>query len=77
MSKAEILQELPRVGLQERREILERICELEESELLGRAEPTAEEKRLLDREWEDYQQNPEAGPLWHEVRARIGKPPTS
>ena len=77
MSKTEILRELPKLRLQERREIFDRICELEESDLLRGEEPTAEEKALLDRELEEYQRNPAAGSLWHEVDARISKPPAS
>jgi hypothetical protein len=74
MSKAEILQELPKLGLQDRREILDRICELEENDLLRGGEPTPEEKALLDQELSEYRQNPEAGSPWHELEARIRKP---
>jgi len=35
MSKAEIIEELPRLGSDERREILDRLCELQEAELSG------------------------------------------
>ena len=73
MSKSEILQELPKLTLEERREILDRICELEENDLLKGGEPTADEKALLDRELEDYRQAPSAGSPWHEVEARIRK----
>ncbi len=34
MSKTEILLELPKLALEERREIFEQICELEETDLL-------------------------------------------
>jgi len=61
MSKTDILQELPKLGSEERREIFERICELEEDELLKGGEPTAGEKALLDRELEDYQQTRTSG----------------
>ena len=77
MSKAEILNELPRLELRERREIFERIGELEEQELLKGGEPTAEEKALLDRELEEFQQNPQAGSTWEEVEARLRKPTRS
>lgn len=73
MSKTEILQELPRLALEERREIFERICELEETDLLKGCEPTSEEKVLLDRELDDYQRNPDPGSAWHEVQARVRK----
>ena len=73
MSKMEILAELPKLELADRREIFDRICELEERDLLtGGA--TDEEKALLDRELEEYRLNPEAGSSWPEVDARIRKP---
>jgi putative addiction module component (TIGR02574 family) len=73
MSKMEILAELPKLELADRREIFDRICELEERDLLtGGA--TDEEKALLDRELEEYRRNPEAGSGWPEVEARIRKP---
>ncbi|HKW28472.1 MAG TPA: hypothetical protein VJT54_03990 [Verrucomicrobiae bacterium] len=72
MSKAEILAELPKLGAEDRREILDRICEMEERDLLNGG-ATPEEKALLDRELEEYQRNPEAGSSWNEVEARIRK----
>ena len=72
MSKMEILAELPKLELADRREIFDRICEMEERDLLtGGA--TDEEKALLDRELEAYRQNPEAGFTWAEVKARLRK----
>ena len=73
MSKAEILLELPKLELADRREIFERICDMEERDLLNGSLPTAEEKALLDRELEAYRQNPEAGSPWAEVKARLRK----
>ena len=70
MSKMEILAELPKLGLAERREIFDRICEMEDRDLLtGGA--TDEEKAMLDRELEEYRQNPKAGSAWNEVEARL------
>ena len=74
MSKMEILAELPKLELADRREIFDRICEIEERDLLtGGA--TDEEKILLDRELAEYRQNPEAGSSWNEVEARLRKSP--
>jgi len=73
MSKLEILAELPKLELAERREIFHRICELEEQDLLTSG-ATDEEKTLLDRELAEYRQNPEAGSNWNEVEARLRKP---
>ena len=74
MSKAEIIGQLPKLKPNERREILDRICELEEQDLLNGVGPTSEERALLDREFEDYRRNPEARSTWEEVEARLGKP---
>ncbi len=68
----EILAELPRLELADRREIFDRICEIEERDLLNGG-ATDEEKALLDRELEDYRRNPEAGSSWNEVEARLRK----
>ena len=65
--------ELPKLELADRREIFERICDMEERDLLNGSLPTAEEKALLDRELELYRQNPEAGSTWAEVKARLRK----
>jgi len=73
MSKAEILRELPRLPLGERREIFERIVELEDQDLLKGGEPTPEEKALLDRELEEYKRSPDAGSSWEEVKERVRK----
>jgi hypothetical protein len=77
MSKVEILAELPKLELADRREILDRICEMEERDLLLGSQPTDEEKTLLDRELEEYRRNPEAGSTWNEVEARLRKPSRS
>lgn len=74
MSKSEILQELPKLKAEERREIFEYICEMEEMALIQGGEPSAEEKTLLDRELEAYRNHPEPGSSWPEVKARLRKP---
>lgn len=73
MSKAEIIQELPRLKAEERREIFELICDMDERDLLNSSAPTAKERALLDQESEDYRLNPEAGSTWAEVEARLRK----
>ena len=77
MSKMEILAELPRLELADRREIFDRICEMEECDLIHGSQPTAEEKALLDRELEEYKKNPGAGSTWNEVEARLRQPSRS
>ncbi|MCX6907256.1 MAG: hypothetical protein NTY01_04345 [Verrucomicrobia bacterium] len=68
MSKAEILQELPKLKREERQEVLDQLWQIEEQDLLqGGGEPTAEEKALLDQALEEYQRNPNAGRPWREA----------
>ncbi|HEY4416412.1 MAG TPA: hypothetical protein VGO57_12035 [Verrucomicrobiae bacterium] len=69
MSQAEILGELPKLDARARREIFDRLCEIEEQDLLVR--PDTEEKNLLDRELVDFRKNPEAGSSWPEVESRL------
>ena len=73
MSKMEILAELPKLESADRREILDRIGEMEEQDLINGNGVTAEEKAMLDRELEDYRRNPEAGSPWKGVEAHIRK----
>jgi hypothetical protein len=74
MSKAEILEQLPKLNPVELREICDRIWQLEEQQLLsGRADPIDEEKALLDSELEEYSQNREAGSSWEEVKTRLNQ----
>jgi hypothetical protein len=48
MSKAEIPSELPRLKADERRQVYERLCELQDQDLLNGAGPSEEEKKVLD-----------------------------
>ena len=74
MSKAEILEQLPKLNAVDLREIRDRIWQLEEEELLsGRAHPSDEEKALLDREFEDFARDPASGSSWEEVKSRLKK----
>ena len=71
MSKSEILEQLPNLGRGDRREILERIWEMEENDLVRGAQFDVEEKSLLDRELAEYRANPKAGSAWNEVESRL------
>jgi hypothetical protein len=71
VSKSEILEQLPNLARRDRREIMERIWEMEETDLLNGVQPDPEEKSLLDTELEEYQANPSAGAEWKEVEPRL------
>ena len=74
MSKAEIIAELPSLNPEERREVLDKICQLErmaEDKWLDTTDLTDAEKALLDNRLANYQKDPDAGSSWEEVEDRI------
>ena len=71
MSKAEILAELPKLKAEERTQVFERLCELQEDDLLLGVGPTAEEKRMLDEALAEFQRDGNAGTPWREALRRI------
>jgi len=73
MSKQEILAELPKLAPSDRREIFDRLCEMEEHEALD-PQIAAQERALLDQELAEYRQEPSAGSPWAEVRDRVRRP---
>ena len=75
MSKAEILNELSKLRPEERRQIFDRLWELEERDLLEGAGPTPAEKALLDSELKAYEAIPGAGAPWEAVEEKLLGPP--
>ena len=71
MSKNEILQELPHLPVLDRREILNRLWDLEEWDVLRVDEPSVDEKMALDEALNAFACNPGAGRPWREVLAEI------
>lgn len=71
MSKAEILAELPKLKAEERIQVLQRLCELQEQDLLQGIGPSEEEKRLLDAALADFERIPNPGTPWREFLQKI------
>ena len=67
MSKAEILAELPKLKAEERRQIYQRLCELQEQDLLNGLGPSEEEKKLLDAALAEYEKDGDRGRPWRQV----------
>jgi hypothetical protein len=67
VSKADILSELPNLNVRERAEIFAKLCELEDLIPI----PTAAERALLAKEWEDFRNDSNPGSPAHEVEARL------
>ena len=71
MSKAEILAELPKLKAEDRKQVFERLCELEEADLLHGVGPTPEEKAMLDAALAQFQCDGNPGTPWREVVRRL------
>ena len=71
MSKTEILAELPKLKAEERTQVFERLCELQERDLLQGIGPTAEERRLLDEALAEFERDGNPGGPWREVLRRV------
>ena len=72
MSKLEILEALPKLTIEERKEILLKLAELDGDSWLDAEEPlTDAEKAVLEARLAAYEKDPDAGSSWTEVEARI------
>ena len=71
MSKAEILTELPNLSAKERREILDRLLQLEGEGWLDDADLTDDERQLIESRLEAHRQNPDAAIPWDDVEAKL------
>ena len=71
MSKSEILAELPNLKPEERNQVFERLCELQERDLLTGVGPTIEEKKLLDECLARFERDGDPGTPWRDVLSRV------
>ena len=71
MSKAEILNSLPNLDAKERREILDRLLQLEGEGWLDAADLTDEERKVIESRLEAHRQNPDAAIPWDDVEAKL------
>jgi len=71
MSKAEIIAELSRLDPSELAEVQARLDELAGDQWIDGGELSDTDKSDLDAALLDFQNNPDAGASWDEVKARI------
>ncbi len=71
MSNAEILAALPKLNADERAQVFERLCELQEQDMLAGTGPTDAEKTLLDEALAEFQRDGDVGRPWREVLHRL------
>jgi putative addiction module component (TIGR02574 family) len=68
MIKAEILEALPKLSAEERREIRAKLNELDNEAWFDNGE---QEKAIIEARLDEYDRNPEAGSSWEDVKARV------
>jgi len=71
MSKSEILNSLSNLDAKERREILDRLLQLEGEGWLDAADLTDEERQVIESRLEAHRQNPDAAIPWDDVEAKL------
>ena len=62
---------LPSLSVEERREILDKILQLEGEGWLDAADLTDEERRLIESRLEAHRQNPDAAIPWEDIEAKL------
>jgi hypothetical protein len=67
MSNAEILAELPKLRPDERNQLFQKLCELQEKDLLRGPAPAPTEKKLLDDALAEFERDGNPGTPWREV----------
>jgi hypothetical protein len=74
MSKAQILEELPKLTVSDRSQLFARLAELHEADLVDGSAPTAAERQALDGAFAEFERDPSPGEPWRKVFSEIRKP---
>jgi hypothetical protein len=75
MSKAEILEELPKLSPGERSQLFARLAELHEADLISGGELTSNEREALDAALNAFLHDRDPGQPWREVFQELRKSP--
>ncbi len=73
MSKAQILEELPRLTASDRSQLFARLAEIHEADLLEGIAPTPAERQALDEALAEFERDPSPGEPWREVFRQLRK----
>jgi hypothetical protein len=71
MSKADILAELPKPRSEERDQVLRRLCELQEEDIVQGPGPSATERKILNDALAEFDRDGNPGTPWREVLQRL------
>jgi hypothetical protein len=66
MSKNEIIAELPHLKAEDRKQVFQRLCELQNDDLRQGVGPTDQEKLILDQALADFKRDGNYGTLWRD-----------
>ena len=71
MSKAQILEELPKLTVSDRSQLFTRLAELQEADLLDSGSPSPAERQALDEAFAEFERDPSPGEPWRAVFKQI------
>ena len=71
MSTAQILEELPKLTVNDRSQLFARLAELHEADLLDGGAPTPAERQALDDALAEFELDPSPGEPWRDVFRKI------
>jgi hypothetical protein len=71
MSTAEILAQLPKLKARDRAEVFQKLCALQERDLIKGAGPTPKERKLLDQALKEFQKDSDVGIPWRKAIKQI------
>lgn len=71
MSKEEILTELGKLPVEERRQVRARLAELDDGEWLDDGLLTTQEKNIIEARFADLEENPGASVSWEDAKAEL------
>lgn len=67
MSKAQILEELPKLTASDRSQVFAWLAEIHETDLLDADAPSPFEKQALDEAFAEFERDPSPGEPWRDV----------
>lgn len=71
MSKAEILDQLPKLSPRERSQLFARLSELHEADLVAGEGPTLAERQALDEALKEFERDGDSGEPWRRVLRKL------
>ncbi|MFM8830043.1 MAG: hypothetical protein ACKOHM_03410 [Spartobacteria bacterium] len=74
MSKAQILEELPKLTTSDRSQVFAWLAEIHETDLLGADAPSPSEKQALDEAFAEFERDPSPGEPWRDVFLQLRQP---